>query len=91
MQETFQRLETLSQGCMRLSNTWKPCRRVAGDFPTLGNLAANLQETFQRLETLSQGCRRLSKPFDGLLQAGVCVLFVISVFIFYSNIWKTRN
>ena len=41
----------------------KPCRKLAGNFPTFGNLVATLQDTFQRLETLSQTCRRLSNTW----------------------------
>ena len=57
---TFADCETLPQNCRRLSRVAKRCRKTAGDFRGLRNVAAKLQETFRTPETVSQNCRRLS-------------------------------
>jgi len=60
MQETFQPLETLSQTCRRLSNTWKPCRKPAGDFQQLPKPCRKLAGDFRQLP---KPCRKLAGNF----------------------------
>jgi hypothetical protein len=65
-------LETLSQGCRKLSNRFEMLLQRAGSFSTSWKCCCTVQETFQALEFVAAGCTWFSKSI--LFRVVICFL-----------------